>query len=817
MNRSSSVNWETLFKEVFPGKRPRGAFQIEPARILLEEGKNVILQAPTGSGKTLAALFPFLAARRLGMSFPSKLIYSVPMRVLAGQFYSEYGQELVSSKIVGPLSSTIQTGEQPFDPAFSGDVVFATIDQTLSSFLLMPYGLGRRQANVNAGAVVGAYLVFDEFHLFDPESTFPTTLDMLDRLSGVSPFLLMTATFSGAMLDHLASWLKATVVPVSPEEIAAMPSQKLRQRVFCTANAPLSADAVLAQHKTRSLAVCNTVARARSLYQALRDHPDRGDTQVILLHSQFLKEDRQSHEDDVRRFFGKGDAGAGSVIAVGTQVVEVGLDISCENLHTELAPANSLLQRAGRCARFAGQHGAIAEGRVTVYPVENFQPYKDDGLGEECQLTWEALGRREEKTIDFQGEQVLVDEVHTDRDRAILENVRLRKNEHRREINRVLRGDEYGGSLIRNVLTRGIVVHDTPDVLLGAPWSAPSFSLHPGSVNALFERWQERENALGLPWAVKRLEETKDETEGGRKTRYTWVKVATKSDLRGAPLIVVHSALAGYRADEGFLPEESTGFRSQLPPMQDSASDLKISYKRESFFEHSKRVCDALNSGPWIELQPAATALERRAGWRQGTVETAAGIVAALHDVGKLAIGWQGWARDWQKQVGRPVSKTLALAHTDYDSDNPEHARIDEEFGRRRPSHAVEGAVAVAPILVGTLRGIEPVLRAAFTAIARHHGPFTSTLSPFRLDSVAESEINLVLDLIPSEIARRAKQDRVLVEGSPSLMKLDSFFADPDNTVELLCYMLLVRALRRADQEATRRGANQCGATPEAS
>ena len=47
-----------------------------------------------------------------------------------------------------------------------GDLVFTTIDQTLSNVLGVPYSVGSARANLNAGAVMSSYLIFDEFHLF---------------------------------------------------------------------------------------------------------------------------------------------------------------------------------------------------------------------------------------------------------------------------------------------------------------------------------------------------------------------------------------------------------------------------------------------------------------------------------------------------------------------------------------------------------------------------------------------------------------------------------------------------------------------------
>src|SRR5262249_5942068 len=152
---------------------------------LLLERRNIILQAPTGAGKTHAALLPFLNALEYNRDFPRKCIYSVPMRVLAAQFVETYIEAVKHAARDDRIRVSIQTGEQPNDRELAGDLIFATIDQTLSSFLISPYGLPKRMANLNAAAVMGAYLVFDEFHLFDSTSTLPTTLHMLKMLDGV--------------------------------------------------------------------------------------------------------------------------------------------------------------------------------------------------------------------------------------------------------------------------------------------------------------------------------------------------------------------------------------------------------------------------------------------------------------------------------------------------------------------------------------------------------------------------------------------------------------------------------------------------------
>ena len=92
------------------------------------------------------------------------------MRVLANQFNEDY-LELAQSyerrfRSTQDLRVKIQTGEHADDPRLLGNLIFATIDQSLSSALAVPYSLSAGMANLNAGAFYSSYLVFDEFHLF---------------------------------------------------------------------------------------------------------------------------------------------------------------------------------------------------------------------------------------------------------------------------------------------------------------------------------------------------------------------------------------------------------------------------------------------------------------------------------------------------------------------------------------------------------------------------------------------------------------------------------------------------------------------------
>ena len=106
------------------------------------------------------------------------------------------------------------------------------------------------------------------------------------------------------------------------------------------------ADPILELHRdgTLSLVVVNTVSRATSIALAVRRK--KPDADVILLHSRFRPQDRKA-------ILGKllePPVGAGT-IAITTQVIEAGVDLSATTLITDLAPWPSMVQRFGRCNR----------------------------------------------------------------------------------------------------------------------------------------------------------------------------------------------------------------------------------------------------------------------------------------------------------------------------------------------------------------------------------------------------------------------------------------------------------------------------------
>ncbi len=83
----------------------------------------------------------------------------------------------------------------------------------------------------------------------------------------------------------------------------------------------------------------------------------------VLIHSRFRPQDRAA---GLKRLLA--DPPVQGTIAVTTQVVEAGVDISAKVLFTELAPWPSLVQRFGRCNR-KGEFNEAKDARVCWFDV----------------------------------------------------------------------------------------------------------------------------------------------------------------------------------------------------------------------------------------------------------------------------------------------------------------------------------------------------------------------------------------------------------------------------------------------------------------
>ena len=839
----------------------------------LREGKSVILQAPTGAGKTRAALYHYLETwdREQPAEFPRKCVYSVPMRVLAKQFQAEYAEIVKGLGIKRPMQTVVQTGDRPDDPKFEADLIFTTIDQTLSNLLGVPYAVGSSRANLNAGAVIASYLVFDEFHLFpvsdDGRGGLTTTLQWLRLLRETTPFALMTATFSAQMLDALAERLGATpiIVPESELEVIETRWDKFQRRERCfraVKDLLEKPDSVLAAHdgRRRSIAIRNTVDRARELYDKLtergchplpfhdshledfyaavrdartaeqreqalgeaiarlydliREQPDwERVTWIVLLHARFARAHRDLKEEFIHREFGpeeKRPWQIPSIILVATQAIEVGLDITSDVLHTEIAPAASVLQRAGRCARFPGQRGEVYVYRVPPRKDDkpNYAPYVTKTEMEICKLGWDAFQRRDGCVLRFPDEQEIINEAHTQADERLLKEMDESEGRIWTEItNAVVLGNTAARrELIRRVDSRTLLVHDNPDAL-GNPYRIEGFSLWQGSLRGAFDDLLDQADELDPEQALwyPVLDPTVKEEDSRQPSRYTWKPVASEDHLGLSLLFAVHPKLVAYDAERGFRfvePGQGGGYRSTPSPVGKGRDRDPHTYQLESYRDHVATMARVYRR----DLQDELSYIARRLAEHpdpdlrvpKGMLDQAVRLALALHDVGKLQVEWQQWARAYQKRVAGEEPLFL-VAHTL--SETEEHRKIARRIRPKRPHHAGEGALAGLKILLEALnaRNNEGLFRATATAIARHHTPGLDAAEPFKLEPGARAALAEALAAAGDGRWRDWASSLIMGQEAP-LLKKWLLTTPPDHPWGWwLVYFLIVRTVRLAD------------------
>lgn len=796
-------------------------YQTRVAELILQ-GKSVILQAPTGAGKTVAAELPFLHARqhKSSQSFPRKCIYSVPLRVLATQFHDDYQGIIRRYGWKDILDVTIQTGAQALDPKLEGDLIFSTIDQTLSNFLNIPYALSLSQGNLNAGAVCSSYLVFDELHLFDPETALPTTLHLLKMLNGVAPFLVMTATLSDEMVKALASQIDAEPVVVSAQEAAKIPSQNKTRRIFIE-ESTLTPEVILATHQKRSIGICNTVDRAQALYDGLKNLAG-SKTEIQLLHSRFLQKDRQRIEEWLKQEFGKDKDRytVESAIFIATQVVEVGVDITSQTLHTELAPAANVIQRAGRCARYEKEIGDVY---VYDLPLNDngerkYAPYHEKTEKRICRLTWEYLSNKSGEVFDFGAELALVNHAHREADEALLAHLQAQRHYISDRIEETIRNQERGGAseLIRKVDSRTVIIHPNPKSIEN-PWIFEGFGIFRGSLYGAYDKLEVLMKELDEDWAFMTADPLPEEDGSRQRTVWKWRYINSKEELQGTLLVAVNPRLARYSEETGFQLGVSSDFSWESPIRKKVGAQKSFApYKKETIQEHVGRMLEVYRNGffdhsanryrlpLFSELDHAMNRLEAKFGWSPKTLNNLVQLVIVLHDVGKLDIHWQKWAHKWQEEVSKIRGQDLFIqdeymaAHTDYDSKNQAEKIANDKMRRLRPNHAAESAVAGLDYLFVTF-GDEKLVRAALTAIVRHHAAGAKGgHGAFQAHSAASSVIK---EILASEGFESTNVNEILWNfsaGEALSRRLIKFNSES----QLLIYLLLCRALRLADQRS---------------
>ena len=388
-------------------------YQKHLAELPIEDG---LIRVPTGCGKTAGVIGAWLWRINIGRErTATRLVYCLPMRVLVEQT-RDLAKKWARESETGTQVYTLMGGEidEDWEPELDRPAIFVgTQDMLLSRALNRGYAMSRYRWPVHFGLLNNDCLwVCDEVQLMGNGLGTTSQLQGFRRKWGT--YGPVATWWMSATADR--EWLKTVdyedTARIELVELGKTDRDSQLRSVYAATKPIERLDTLdrtnverLHRAGTLTLVVRNTVARARELYDSLRlakrgkKTADAGELspETVLIHSQFRPPDRERSvrkllvADKLLRgekadFEGQDTRWLDRVretglVAVTTQVVEAGVDLSAETLISEIAPWPSMVQRLGRCNRGGKQDGR-AKVRWVPLPDKQAAPYEVDQLKE---------------------------------------------------------------------------------------------------------------------------------------------------------------------------------------------------------------------------------------------------------------------------------------------------------------------------------------------------------------------------------------------------------------------------------------------------
>ena len=322
---------------------------------------DAIIISPTGSGKTEASLF--WATYNLDKTKGNRVFYNLPYTAsvnamykrLLKQFNPYYMDEGCVSLLHGKATYFLyKMFEEDSKRVHNVSRKIYSPYKIMTPFQCLKHFFSLKGYEMGLLEMYRGRFIFDEIHTYDVR-TVGLILSMCEYLKEEmdAKILIMSATLPDFLKDLFLNVLDIkNELRMDGGEL----SNYLRHRCEIIDGDIIENINIVKkrlQEKEQVLVVCNTVNQAQIVYSLLKDKANNS----ALLHGRFILKDREVIEKEIENL----------KLLVGTQAIEVSLDIDYDVCFTEPAPIDALIQRFGRVNRRKNEKGLPSKGVCDVF------------------------------------------------------------------------------------------------------------------------------------------------------------------------------------------------------------------------------------------------------------------------------------------------------------------------------------------------------------------------------------------------------------------------------------------------------------------
>jgi len=345
------------FEKIYPNS-DRNKAQKEVALELADEDVIVgVLKGSAGCGKTKIAL-------EWAMNTSVKKIYWVCPRVQVCQGIfndlssSEYLPHSSIEIVTGEIKERLKNGKlqpTPENKLFNSDIIITTIDQIVNS-------ITTHKHITSFMDFMNAHVVFDEYHEYITMQGFNLLFaelieaKKLQQTEDTLPNTLLVSATPNPLF--ITKFLR-----LNEKDIIDMKSfNKSRYRVeFVEFDEKDEATNPLMQEQSNknTFIISNTAIMAQ---RSFIEHQAKENS--ILFHSKFTKKDKEMLFNNIFKSFKKDGSKEYDILRSGP-VIQASLNITCDNMISEMSHAENFLQRLGRLDRF-GENSKVNTYTIAI-------------------------------------------------------------------------------------------------------------------------------------------------------------------------------------------------------------------------------------------------------------------------------------------------------------------------------------------------------------------------------------------------------------------------------------------------------------------